>query len=77
MNLKELKASDRATIKVEEAAQVLGISRGSAYQAARNGELPGVLRIGHRRLVSVAALLKVLGVDDLEQLPVQGPSTEG
>jgi len=63
MDLRELRRN-KATIQVEEAAKVLGISRGSAYQAARNGELPGVLRIGGRYLVSVSALCKALQIDD-------------
>ncbi len=54
----------RLTVSVETAGRILGISRGSAYQAARNGELPGVLRIGCRYLVSVAALHKALQIDD-------------
>lgn len=52
------------TTTVERASQILGISRGSAYQAARNGELPGVLKIGCRYVVSVAALHKALAMDD-------------
>jgi excisionase family DNA binding protein len=42
--------SDRLTLTVPEAAELLGISRGSGYQAARTGELP-TLRIGGRLLV--------------------------
>lgn len=56
------------TITVEQTAKVLGISRGSAYQAARNDELPGVLKIGCRYLVSVAALRKALQMDDEDEL---------
>jgi predicted DNA-binding transcriptional regulator AlpA len=54
----------RLTTSVEAAGKILGISRGSAYSAARNGELPGVLRIGGRYLVSVVALNKALQIDD-------------
>lgn len=59
MNLEELRASGRATINVEEAAILLGVSRGVAYAAARSGELP-VLRLGARMLVSVPALIAKL-----------------
>jgi excisionase family DNA binding protein len=38
------------TITIDEAGEALGISRGSAYKAARMGELP-VIRIGKRLLV--------------------------
>jgi len=48
------------TLTVEDAAKLLGISRGSAYAAARRGELP-VLRVGRRLLVPRARLLELLG----------------
>lgn len=60
LTLGELHESGRATISVEEAGQVLGIGRGKAYECARNGEIP-CLSLGHRRLVPVAALLRMLG----------------
>lgn len=41
---------ERATITIEEAAQILGIGRAHAYELARTGELP-VLRLGARRLL--------------------------
>lgn len=47
------------TVTVTQAARMLGISRGSAYEAVRTGELP-VLRIGKRLLVSRAALERML-----------------
>jgi excisionase family DNA binding protein len=50
---------DRLTWSITEAAQVLGISRASAYEAAHRGELP-VCRIGRRVLVPRAALLRLL-----------------
>ena len=53
----------RATCSVDEAAQVLGIGRGVAYKAARNGELP-VLQFGARLVVPVPKLLAMLGADD-------------
>jgi excisionase family DNA binding protein len=52
----------QATITVEEAARLLGISRPTAYAAARTGELP-TLRFGRRRLVPVARLRAMLGAD--------------
>jgi excisionase family DNA binding protein len=48
------------TYTVEEAAKLLRISRGSAYAAARAGELPTV-RIGKRLLVPRARLEELLG----------------
>lgn len=49
-----------ATLTVEEAAAVLRISRGAAYQAARTGELPTV-RLGRTLRVPRARLLELLG----------------
>jgi len=42
-----------ATMTVPEAAELLGISRNAAYEAARTGELAGVpvIRVGPKRLV--------------------------
>lgn len=53
--------SEQLTISVEEAAKLLGISRGLAYQAAQRGELP-TIRLGAKRLVVPRArLLEMLG----------------
>ena len=53
--------SQRLTYSVEEAAQLLGIGRGLAYEMVRDGSLPG-LRLGQRRiLVPRAALEALLG----------------
>lgn len=66
MTLDELRVSGRATITVEEAAEVLGpIGRGTAYEAVRRGEIPS-LRLGRRILVPVPRLLAMLGVNDVE-----------
>lgn len=53
------------TCDVEQAAQLLGISRGLAYSEARQGSLAGcpVLRVGHRLRVVVKPLLVALGLD--------------
>lgn len=55
----------RATCSVEEAAQVLGIGRGTAYEAARMGQIP-VLHLGRRLLVPVAGLRRLVCEDDTE-----------
>ena len=41
-------AQTPATYSVTEAARLIGISRSSAFEAARRGDLPGAIRIGHR-----------------------------
>jgi excisionase family DNA binding protein len=50
---------ERVTISVEEAGRLLGISRGSAYEAARRGDIP-TIRIGKRLIVPVAGLERLL-----------------
>ena len=60
---------ERVTVSVEEAGRLLGISRGSAYEAARRGDIP-TIRIGKRLIVPVAALQRMLasaGKDQAEQ----------
>jgi excisionase family DNA binding protein len=54
-----LAADQRLTWTVPEVAQLLGISKDSAYEAARRGELP-IRMIGRRMLVPRAALLRLL-----------------
>jgi excisionase family DNA binding protein len=58
-----LRNEDRLTWTIAEAADLLGISRTSAYEAAHRGELP-VKVIGRRMLVPRVALLRLL--DDAE-----------
>ena len=54
------------TLSVEEAAQLLGVSRGLAYEAARRGELP-TIRLGRRLLVPRARLLELVGVQEMRE----------
>ena len=54
--------NETPTVTVEEAGRLLGISRGTAYDAAASGELP-TIRIGRRLLVPVAMLRSMLGAD--------------
>jgi len=49
----------RATLSIDETALYLGISRQSAYEAARRGDIP-TIRIGRRILVPRAALEQLL-----------------
>jgi len=49
------------TVSVERAGEVIGISRGSAYEGVRRGEIPSI-RIGHRVLIPTAALLRLVGI---------------
>ena len=51
---------ETATVKVEEAAKILGIGRQTAYELAREGKLPGALRLGRRIVVSRSQLQSFL-----------------
>ena len=51
--------TERRTTTIDEAAQVLGISRNSAYAAAKRGEIPTV-KIGRLLLVPITALDRLL-----------------
>jgi excisionase family DNA binding protein len=55
--------SKRTTMTVEEAAKVLGISRGLAYQGVTEGSIPSI-RIGRRILVPRARLMQLLGEEE-------------
>ena len=46
---------------VEQAGEVFGISRASAYEGVRTGEIPSI-RIGRRILVPTAAVWRLLGL---------------
>jgi excisionase family DNA binding protein len=45
----------KATITIEQTAQVLGLGRTTAYEAARRGELPTRRGLGRRLLVCAGA----------------------
>lgn len=57
---------ERATLTVDEAARILGISRNSAYQGILTGEIP-YIKIGRRILVPKAVLMKLLESADEPQ----------
>ena len=58
--------SERLTYTIEEAARLLGVSRGTANESARRGELP-TLRLGRRLLVPRARLEELLGAGGVER----------
>ncbi len=53
------KHSQKQTLTVPEAAEMLNIGRNQAYEAARRGEIP-TIRIGKRILVPRVALDRML-----------------
>ena len=50
-----MQPDNRLTVTVEEAARLLGVSRGLAYELVARGELPA-LRLGRRRVVPKMAI---------------------
>lgn len=52
---------ERLCLSVPEAAKLLGISRGLAYELARSGKLPAV-RFGRRLLIPKVALQRMLNL---------------
>ncbi len=60
------------TMTIEEVAAELGISRGTAYEEARSGNIAGipVLRIGRRLIVPKSAVDRVLeGIEVQHESP--------
>ncbi len=57
---------ERATLTIDQAARVLGISRKLAYRLARDGRLPAV-RLGRRWVISRAALERLLELPQAER----------
>lgn len=55
--------NESLTISVEDAAKLLGISRGLAYESVRRGEIPAI-SLGRRLLVPRAQLLELVGATD-------------
>lgn len=58
-----LDASVQPVMSVSEAAEVLHISRGSAYQAVQAGEIPSI-RLGRRLVIPTAALARMLDLGE-------------
>src|SRR4051812_6906716 len=59
LDMAKRKATVSPTLTVEQAGHELGISRNSAYEAAKRGDIP-TIRIGRRILVPRVALERML-----------------
>jgi excisionase family DNA binding protein len=57
-----MRTNQPLTLTVEQAAQVLGVGRSTAYELVRNGDL-ACIRLRRRIVVPVAHLAERLGVD--------------
>jgi excisionase family DNA binding protein len=51
-------------LTIPEAAQLLRINRGRAYEMANNGTLPGIIRLGRTLRVDRERLIAGLAEDD-------------
>lgn len=57
------------TLPLPRAAELLGISRATAYTAVRDGSFPvPTIRVGKRIVVPTKPLLDLLGLDELPEL---------
>src|SRR5438876_11720845 len=62
------RAEEQPTVELwPTAGHALGVSRSTIYQAARRGQVPGLLRVGGRYRVAVAELRRALGLDVSEK----------
>lgn len=57
-----MRTNQPLTVTVEQAAQILGIGRSTAYELVRSGDLASI-RLRRRIVVPVAHLAERLGVD--------------
>jgi excisionase family DNA binding protein len=66
-----------ATISLEQAGELLGVSRRTAYRAAARGQIP-TIRIGRRWFVPTARLLDLLGLspEDVDFGPAEDEDDE-
>lgn len=60
-----MQTSERLTYSVREAAQMLGLSKNSVYQAVMKGQVPHV-KIGKRILIPKAKLRLLLGDSEIK-----------
>lgn len=65
---------NRRTYTVTETAEILGISRSSAYEAVRRGDIPSIA-VGHR-IVSTPSVLDRLIDGDADDQPKIAAATE-
>lgn len=56
----QLRNSGRATITPAETFDLIDIGKNSGWRGLHSGEIPGLLRVGRKYLVSTAALLRWL-----------------
>lgn len=65
-----------ATMTVEQAGALLGISRRSAYRAAAASHIP-TIRLGRRILVPIPKLYRMLGIQPQHGTDSDGSANQG
>ena len=68
--------AERLVYRVEEVAELLDCGRSTIYDAIARDELPGVLRVGRRVLISKAALHGALGLEPAASTELLGGDVE-
>ena len=66
LRLDQLDPATTPTLRVEEAARLMGVSRSTAYRAVTSGAIPSIRLTQRTTVVPTAAFLRVMG------LPVAG-----
>ena len=61
IELQQALAEGRATVTIDEVLETVPVSRATFYRAVNAGEIPGVLRLGRRRLLSLPVYLEWIG----------------
>jgi hypothetical protein len=60
-------AQDQPTVELwPTVGQAFGLGRSATYAAAARGDIPGVIRIGRRCIVSTAAVRRLLQLDEAD-----------
>lgn len=62
-----LDLNQRVVLTIPEAGSVLGLSKSSAYEAARLGAIPSIRLSARRAVVPVAALRAMLGLPSVKE----------
>ena len=55
--------SNKVTLTVDQAGEILGLSRNSAYAAVKRGEIPSIIFGGRTIIPIVAFVWKLMGAD--------------
>ena len=62
-DLRKLYLAGQATIPADRAWPVLGVSHSTFYRSMAAGEVPGVLALGRKRLISLGPFLRWIDDD--------------